>query len=100
MAPDTVNFSKGESPMTDLQFTAYTELREKYEALLHEAAGMSLVPKSKTEDALSDYQFKRFEQVRDRNEELNGEIALLRKENARLKLQIELLQSSYKINRL
>jgi len=100
MTPNNVDFSKGESPMTDLQFTAYVELREKYEALLKEAAGSSLVPPTKAEAALSDYQFRRFEQVRDKNEELSGEIALLRKENSRLKLQIELLQSSYKVHRL
>ena len=100
MTPDSVDFSKGESPMTDLQFTAYVELRDKYEALLQEAAGESLAPPAKADSAFSDYQFRRFEQVRDKNEELNGEIALLRKENSRLKLQIELLQSSYKVNRL
>jgi len=100
MAPDKVDFSKGESPMTDLQFTAYVELRDKFEALLQEAAGLSSVPPARSDAALSDYQFRRFEQVRDKNEELNSELKLLRKENARLKLQIELLQSSYKVNRL
>jgi len=100
MTPDKVDFSKGESPMTDLQFTAYVELRDKYEALVQDAAGLSFVPPARAETAFSDYQFKRFEQVRDKNEELNSEIALLRKENARLKLQVELLQSSYKVNRL
>ena len=99
MAPDTVDTLKGESPMTDLQFTAYVELREKYEVLLREAEGSSLVPPDKAKTVLSDYQFKRFEQVRDRCEELNSEIALLRKENSRLKLQLELLQGSYKVNR-
>jgi len=100
MAPDTVDISKGESPMTDLQFTAYAELRDKYEALLQEVAGESLVPSGKAEFSLSDYQFKRFEQVRDKCEELTSEIALLKKENARLKLQVELLQSSYRVTRL
>jgi len=99
MAPDTVDISKGESPMTDLQFTAYTELRDKYEALLQEMAGVSIAPSGKADFTLSDYQFKRFEQVRDKCEDLSKEVALLRKENARLKLQVELLQSSYKVSR-
>ena len=101
MAPDTVDYSKGESPMTDMQFAAYTELRDKYEALLLEAAGgLSIVPSGKSDLSFSDYQFKRFEQVRDKCEELGSEIAALRKENSRLKLQVELLQSSYKVTRL
>jgi len=98
MAPDTVDYSKGETPMTDLQFAAYTELRDKYEALLLETAGgLSLVTAGKSDPVFSDYQFKRFEEVRDKCEELASEIVKLRKENSRLKLQVELLQSSYRI---
>ena len=100
MTPDTVDYAKGETPMTDLQFTAYVELRDKYETLLQEATELrySLPPKS--EEAASDYQFQRYEQVRDRCEELDKELTMLRKENAKLKMQLEMYKASSKKVRL
>ena len=92
MAPDTVNYAKGETPMTDQQFSAYVELRDKYEALLE----LRLSPPNKEEDAVSDYQFKRFEQLRDECEGLKTVVAQLRKENAGLKMQLEMIKSSSK----
>jgi len=99
MAPETVDYAKGESPMTDFQFTAYLELREKYESLLQEVVELRLVPISNSESGVSDYQFQRFEEIRDKNEELNNELAVMRKENTRLKMQVELLKTSYGVNR-
>jgi len=91
VAAENVDFAKGESAMTDLQFTAYIELRDKYEALLQ----MKLEPPARTsEESVSDYQFKRFEQVRDRCEELNSEVAELREENSRLKIQVNMLRNN------
>ena len=85
--------------MTDLQFTAYMELRDKYETLLQEIASLRLAPPGAAGGTLSDYQFQRFEEVRDRCEELNKEITVLKRENTRLKMQVELLKTSYGVNR-
>jgi len=78
--------------MTDQQFAAYVELRDKYEALLE----LRIAPLSKAEDAASDYQFKRYEQLRDECEGLKTEIALLRKENTGLRMQLDMFKSSAK----
>ena len=96
MAPETVDYSKGETPMTDEQFKAYVELRDKYEALLE----LRVKPQGVADDTASDYQFKRFEQLRDEHEELRNEIALLRKENAGLRMQLEMFRSSARRYRL
>ena len=96
MAPDTVDYSKGETPMTDEQFKAYVELRDKYEALLE----LRVKPQIADDDSVSDYQFKRFEQLRDEHEELRNELALLRKENAGLKMQLDMFKSSSRRYRL
>ena len=90
MAADSIDFAKGESPMTDLQFSAYVELRDKYEALLE----LRCKPPNKIEEAASDYQFKRYEELRDRYDDLNNEVMTLRRENARLKLQVDMFKSS------
>lgn len=76
--------------MTDQQFSAYVELRDKYEALLE----LRLSPPSKEDDAVSDYQFRRFEQLRDECESLKAELAQLRKENAGLKMQLDMIKYS------
>ena len=86
--------------MTDLQFTAYVELRDKYETLLQEATELRYSLPQKAEDVVSDYQFQRYEQVRDRCEELDKELSLLRKENAKLKMQLEMFKTSSKRIRL
>jgi len=92
MAPENVNYAKGETPMTDQQFAAYVELRDKYEALLE----LRIAPIKEAEDAISDYQFKRYEQLRDECEGLKAEIAMLRKENADLSMQLDMLKYSIK----
>jgi len=100
MAPETVDSSKGDSQMTDIQFTAYVELRDKYETLLQEAVALRLKPSVAAESTVSDYQFQRFEEVRDKCEELNNELIAMKKENIRLKMQVELLRTGYGANRL
>jgi len=96
MANDTVNYLKGETPMTDMQFTAYVELRDKYEALLE----MRLAPPSNADDTVNDVLFQRYEQIRDKCEELSNELVLLRKENAGLQMQLDMLKSTYRRHRL
>ena len=96
MASDNVDYAKGETPMTDQQFAAYVELRDKYEALLE----LRLAPAIRADEPVSDYQFKRFEQLRDDCEELKTELASLRKENAGLKMQLEMIKNSSRRYRL
>jgi len=100
MTTEVVDYAKGETPMTDLQFNAFNELREKYEALLQEVAVLRVEPVLKTDDVLSDYQFQRFEKVRDQCEVLSKEVASLLKENARLKLQLDMLKTSSRRSRV
>jgi len=96
MAPDTVDYSKGESPMTDEQFKAYVELRDKYEALLE----LRLAPQNAGNEVVGDYQFRRYDQLRDEHEALKIESAQLRKENAGLKMQLDMFKSSARRYRL
>ena len=105
MAQNNAVLAKGESPMTDLQFTAYIEIRNKYEALLQEVVALRMgSAQVKTEDTdgkevVSDYQFQRYEQLRDKCEALSAELASMRKENTKLKLQVEMLKSSFRISK-
>ena len=92
MAADSVDFAKGETPMTDLQFTAYVELRDKYEALLE----LRVAPQKESESSVDDFLFQRYEQVRDKCEELSNELTLLRKENAGLQMQLDMVKSTYR----
>jgi hypothetical protein len=96
MEQEIVNYAKGETPMTDMQFTAYVELRDKYETLLQEATELRYALPQKADEPASDYQFQRYEQARDRCEELDRELTVLRRENAKLKIQIEMYKSSNK----
>ena len=105
---DTV---KGEAAMTDFQFKAYIELRDKYDVAVRELelmrqkteiqakaqaerqAELQAKSVSGDEGTMSDYQFQRYEKLRDKCEELGHENALLREENAKLKVQAEMLKS-------
>ena len=100
---DTV---KGEAAMTDFQFKAYIELRDKYEAAVKELESLRKKGEIQAEiaaevqamtgardDGMSDYQFQRYEKLRDKCEEMAHENALLREENAKLKVQAEMLKS-------
>ena len=102
---DTV---KGEAAMTDFQFKSYVELRDKYDVVvreldllrqkneIQEKAQEEIRAKataSADDGSMSDYQFQRYEKLRDKCEEMAHENALLREENARLKVQAEMLKS-------
>ena len=76
--------------MTDLQFNAYVELRNKYDELLQEADRMRRAAPRTSDEGMTDYQFRRYEKLRDKCEELERELALLREENAKLKIQLEM----------
>ena len=76
--------------MTDLQFNAYVELRNKYDELLQEVDKMRRATLRSPDEGMTDYQFQRYEKLRDRCEELEREITLLREENAKLKIQLEM----------
>lgn len=99
MAPIPAHLKKGETPMTDLQFTAYMDIRDKYEALLQETIALRLAPQGKASDNVDDYQFKKYEEVRDECEQLRTELTALHKENTRLRMQVELLKSGYNVDR-
>ena len=99
MTPDNVDNTKGETPMTDLQFTAYIELRDKYEALLQETVELRLVSPCRTEDAMSEQQFERYVELRDKYDEQGSELVSLRKENTRLKMQLEMIKSGLRVSK-
>ena len=94
MMPDVVDFEKGETPMTDLQFSAYVELRNKYDALVREMDGLRKVESRPNDEGMSDYQFRRYEKLRDKCEELGRELTQLYEENARLKIQLEMSKAT------
>ena len=97
MAPIPSNPKKGETPMTDLQFTAYMDIRDKYDALLQEVVELRVAPQGKSTcagDVIGDYQFKKYEEVRNECEQLRTELTAMQKENTRLRMQVELLKSS------
>lgn len=106
MAPIPADLKKGDTPMTDLQFTAYMDIRDKYDALLQEIVALRLAPQGKTAgpqggaaEPFGEYQFKKYEEVRDECEHLRTELTALHKENTRLKMQVELLKSDCNVNR-
>ena len=92
MRENTVNYAKGETPMTDLQFNAFIELQKKYDDLVAEVSLMHKAKPRRVEEGMTDYQFQRYEKMRDKCEELTREIAMLRDENARLKVHAEVLK--------
>ena len=93
MRDSPVNYAKGETPMTDLQFNAFIELQDKYNNLVQEISLMRRAKPRREEDGMSDYQFQRYEKIRDKCEELVREVTLLREENARLKVHSEVLKN-------
>ena len=84
-----------DEPMTDMQFSAYVEIRDKYEALLQEVVVLRVTAEKRVEGD-SDYQFKQYEEMRDKVDELGKEVASLRRENTRLRMQEDVYKSSYK----
>ena len=106
MRNKSIDTVKGEAAMTDFQFKSYIELRDKYDAAVRELevirkqkeiqAEIQAEVEAKTsslDEGMSDYQFQRYEKLRDKCEEMAHENALLREENARLKVQAELYKS-------
>ena len=89
------DFKKGEASMTDLQFSAYVELRDKYEALLQEVVVLRLDAERRGSEETV-YQFRQYEEMRDKVEELTKELSSLRKENAGLRMQEDIFKNSYK----
>ena len=85
--------AKGETSMTDYQFRAYVELRDKYDALLQEMNSLRRNDPQVADDGMTDYQFKRYEKLRDKYEEMKLELSLLREENIKLQIQAEMLRT-------
>ena len=79
--------------MTDYQFKAYLELRDKYDALLAEANQLRQKELLSDQDGMSNYQFRRYEKLRERYEEMSRELSLLREENIKLQIQTEMLKA-------
>ena len=88
-----VDYAKGEASMTDYQFKAYIELRDKYDALLNEMNQIRQKEPQTGEEGMTDYQFRRYEKLRDKYEDMRHELFLLREENAKLKIQTEMLKT-------
>ena len=87
------DYAKGEASMTDYQFKAYIELRDKYDALLQEMNQLRQKEPHHIEEGMTDYQFRRYEKLRDKYEDIKFELSLLREENAKLKIQAEMLKA-------
>ena len=87
------DIERGEASMTDYQFKAYIELRDKYDALLNEMNQLRQKEPQSGEEGMTDYQFRRYEKLRDRYEDMRHELLLLREENAKLKIQAEMLKT-------
>ena len=85
--------AKGEASMTDYQFKAYVELRDKYDALLLETEQLRKNEPEAVEDGMTDYQFRRYEKLRDKYEEMKVEMAMLREMNVKLQIQIEMMRA-------
>ena len=85
--------AKGEAAMTDYQFKAYVELRDKYDALLLETEQLRNNEPQAVEDGMTDYQFRRYEKLRDKYEEMRVEMAMLREMNVKLQIQIEMMRA-------
>ena len=93
MRSKSFDHSEGESSMTDFQFKAYIELRDKYDALVQEMNQLRQKETSDGQDGMSDYQFRRYEKLRDKYEEASHQLALLREENIKLQIQAEMLRT-------
>ena len=88
-----VDNTEGDVSMTDFQFKAYIELRDKYDALLLEMDQLRQQTPNSVDDGMTDYQFRRYERLRDKYEEMSHEITMLREENIKLQIQTEMLRT-------
>ena len=89
----SANAAEGEAAMTDYQFKAYVELRDKYDALLLETEQLRKNEPQAVEDGMTDYQFRRYEKLRDKYEEMKVEMTMLREMNVKLQIQIEMMRA-------
>ena len=89
----TSDLVKGEATMTDYQFKAYVDLRDKYDALLLEMDQLRQSQPQNPEDGMTDYQFRRYEKLRERYEEMKLEVAMLRETNVKLQIQVEMMRA-------
>jgi len=88
-----VDHIEGEASMTDFQFKAYIELRDKYDALVQENNLLRQKEIAGDQDGMTDYQFRRYEKLREKFEEMSHELSLLREENIKLQIQTEMLKA-------
>ena len=93
MPSKPVDNAEGEATMTDYQFRAYIELRDKYDTLLLEMDQLRQKTSQTADDGMTDYQFRRYEKLRDKYEEISHELAMLREENIKLQIQTEMLRT-------
>ena len=96
MRSKSFDYSEGEASMTDYQFKAYVELRDKYDALVQETSQLRQKEPcngQSGQDGMTDYQFRRYEKLRDKYEEVSHELSLLREENIKLQIQAEMLRT-------
>ena len=69
MSQDSVNYAKGETPMTDLQYQDMEALRKERDALKAEMALLKTQGFQPGETGMTDYQFKAYEALRDKREQ-------------------------------
>ena len=84
--------------MTDLQFNAYVELRNKYDALAQELNELRWAGQRRAEEG-GEYLFTRYEEMRDKCEEFAREVAALREENSKLKMRLGMSKAFQKGNK-
>ncbi len=70
MPPDSINYAKGETPMTDYQFKKYEvlraeneELRRKCDTLTNELASLRNGTMPVVQQGMTDFQFKSFVKI-------------------------------------
>ena len=93
MSGKSVDTVRGEASMTDYQFKAYIDLRDKYDAVVQELNQLRVEETQTAEIPMTDYQFRRYEKLRDKYEDMRVELSLLREENSKLKIQAEMLKA-------
>ena len=77
MSQDSVDYAKGETPMTDLQYQDMKALREENYALKAEMALLKTQGFQPGETGMTDYQFEAYVKVRDERDALRLETLYL-----------------------
>jgi len=85
MSVDTIDYEKGETPMTDLQFLEYKRVSDELTEARREIEMLRGSQGASDSDGMTDYQFQEFNKLwdernalRDENEVLKKELELLR----------------------